>query len=66
MLPGALQGILTAAEGLQHAGLKDVVLRLCHGSGCSVCAGAVFCISVYCLRAFFSLIKNILSFMALY
>lgn len=66
MFPGARQGMLAAAERLQHNGMKGVVLRLCQGRGCSVCAGAVFCIRVYCLSAFFLLIKGILSPMAFY
>lgn len=66
MLPGARQGMLAAAERLQHTGMKDVVLWLCQGPGCSMCAGAVFCIRIYCLSTFFPLIKSILSLMALY
>lgn len=53
MLPGARQGMLAAAERLQSIGMKDVVSWLCQGPGCSRCAGAVFCVRIYCLSAFF-------------
>lgn len=57
MLAGARQGILAAAGRLQHPGMKDMVFWLCQGPGCSTCAGAVFCISIYCLSALFPLLR---------
>lgn len=61
MLPGARQGVLAAAERLQHTGMKDVVLWVCQGPGCSYVLEQNLLFESFC-----SLIKDILSLMALY